>query len=81
MIQWDYDIALEQNVAGNSEFAERVQKARARAEQAGILDVPLTVRHMMTGATLIASGFSSDEAAEMTYLARLTPAQRTIAEG
>jgi hypothetical protein len=38
-------------------------------------------RHTIAGAALIAQGFTSDEAAEMTYLAGLSADQIKIVEG
>jgi len=79
-LHWTYDAALEQAICGNPDFAKRVQAARARAEAAGV-KIVIDPRHSMAGAALIAAGFSSDEAAEMTYLAGLSDDQRRIVEG
>lgn len=79
-LSWGYDVALEQNICGNVDFAKRVQAARVRASAAG-LKVLITPRASVTGAALIAGGFTHDEAASMTYLANLTDDQRKIVEG
>lgn len=74
---WQYDNHVEQSVYGSQEFAEMVQRARSRAKSAG-LKVLITPRDTQAGAALIAAGFSLQEAAEMTYLANLSPEQRTM---
>jgi len=79
-LPWDYDTDLETALSGNPAFAARVQKARAKAAQAG-LKVLITPRDTMAGAALIAAGFSENEAAALTYLAALSPDQKTIVEG
>jgi len=79
-IQWDYDTDMEQSISGNAGFAKRVQKAREKAKAAGI-KVLIDPRASIAGAALIAGGFSSDEAASMTYLANLTVEQRRMVEG
>lgn len=78
-IAWGYDDAFEQQIAGNAGWAKRVQQARARAQAAG-LKVVIDPRHSMAGAALIANGVSEKQAAELTYLARLTADQRRIVE-
>jgi cobaltochelatase CobS len=78
-IHWDYDEKLEQQICGNAEWAKRVQKARKAAKKAGI-KVIICPRISIGGAALINAGFSSDAAAELTYLANLTPEQRTMIE-
>jgi hypothetical protein len=77
---WTYDIALEQAISGNVEFAKRVQAARARAQAAGV-KIVIDPRHSMAGAALIAAGMSSDRAAALTYLAGLKDEQTRIVEG
>jgi cobaltochelatase CobS len=69
-LAWFYDNALELAISGNKAFAERVQRARARAAEKG-LKVLITPRHSIAGAALIAAGFSADEAAGLTFLADL----------
>ena len=79
-IQWDPDPALEVAISGNPEFARRVQAARERARSAGLKHL-IDARQMQAGAALIAAGFTSDEAADMTYLAGLSKEQRRMVEG
>lgn len=78
-IAWDYDEKLEIAISGNPSWAARVQKARALARKAG-LKVIIDPRMTQAGAALIASGMSDDEAASLTYLADLSPEQRTMVE-
>lgn len=77
---WTYDNALELAISGNEAFARRVIAARERARAAG-LKVLITPRASQAGAALIAAGMTSDEAAELTYLANLSADQRKIVEG
>jgi hypothetical protein len=77
---WTYDVALEQAISGNPTFAKRVQAARARAQSAGV-KIVIDPRHSQAGAALLAAGMSSDEVAEMTYLAGLSVDQIKIVEG
>lgn len=79
-IFWDYDAELEASICGNEKWATRVQRARYNAKQAG-LKVIISPRASIAGAALIASGFSFDEAATMTYLGNLSPEQAKIVEG
>jgi len=79
-LPWDYDVALECAMCGNTEWAHRVIAARNRARAAG-LKVLITPRASEYGAGLIAAGFSEDKAAEYTYLADLSPEQRNMVEG
>lgn len=74
-IFWDYDSRLEIAISGNESFARRVQDAREKARKAGI-KVLIDPRASQAGGALIAAGFTEDQAAEMTYLANLTPEQR-----
>jgi hypothetical protein len=78
-IQWDYDEELETAICGNPDWAKRVQRARAKARAAG-LKVIIDPRMSIAGAALIAQGFTSEEAATMTYLADLTVDQRRIVD-
>lgn len=73
-IFWEYDADLERKFCGNPDFALRVQAARKAAQSVG-LKVNITPAHSKAGAALIASGFTEDEAASMTYLAGLTVEQ------
>lgn len=79
-LHWTYDVALEQAISGNVDFAKRVQAARARAQAAGV-KIVIDPRHSQAGAALIAAGATFDEAAEDTYLAGLSADQRRIVEG
>lgn len=79
-LTWNIDPALEQAFCGNVRFAERVQRARARAKAAG-LKLGIDTRHTAAGAAFIAGGFTEDEAANLTYLAGLSDEQRKIVEG
>jgi MoxR-like ATPase len=74
-LTWAYDEALETAMADMPTWSARVQRARQRAKEAG-LKVLITPRASIAGAKLIRAGFSPDEAADMTYLADLSPAQR-----
>jgi hypothetical protein len=66
-------------IAGNEAWARRVQAAREKALAAG-LKVMIDVRTTLAGAALIAAGMSEEEAAEATYLANVTPDQRSMIE-
>ena len=79
-IEWNPDPALEVAISGNPEFARRVQAARERARASGLKHL-IDARQMQAGAALIAAGFTSDEAADMTYLAGLSKEQRRMVEG
>lgn len=74
MVDWDYDESLERKLSGNPDWCARVQKARAQARQAG-LKVVISPRASINGAALIANGMTEAEAASVTYLKGLTPAQ------
>lgn len=79
-LYWDYDEKLEQDICGNADWAKRVQKARHAAKKAGI-KVIICPRISIAGAALLKAGMSADKVAKITYLANLTPEQRTIIEG
>jgi cobaltochelatase CobS len=79
-LPWEYDSALEVAISGNANFARRVIDARERARKHGI-KVIIDPRASIAGSAYIANGFSSDEAADMTYLANLTPEHRKLVEG
>lgn len=79
-LAWGYDEKLEAAMCGNPDFARRVQRARDRAATAG-LKVLITPAHSKAGAALIASGFSEDDAAKLTYLSGLSDAQVKQVEG
>ena len=76
-LDWHTDEAFERAISGNETFALRVQSARAKAKQAG-LKIVLDARQMQAGAALIAAGFTIEQAAELTYLAGLSPEQRRM---
>jgi cobaltochelatase CobS len=78
-IHWDYDEVLERRIAGNDAWVDRVQAARRKARERG-LHILITPRASQDGAILIAGGFTSDEAADMTYLATLDKSQREALE-
>ena len=79
-ITWAYDEALERSISGNEAWAARVQRARANAAAKG-LKVLITPRASQAGAKLQSVGFTADEAAELTYLADLSPEQRRAIGG
>jgi len=79
-LQWDADPALEVAISGDAAFARRVQAARERARAVGLKHL-IDMRQMRAGAALIAAGFTSDEAADLTYLAGLNGDQRRMIEG
>lgn len=79
-IDWPRDAAIEKAISANDAWVARVTKARERAAAAGIKHM-IDPRHSQAGAALIAAGMSSDEVAEITYLAGLQDAQRRTVEG
>jgi cobaltochelatase CobS len=79
-LDWTYDETLESALCGNAAWAARVQRARAKASEAG-LKVIISPRASIDGAALIAAGFTADRAAELTYLAALSADQRAIVGG
>lgn len=79
-LHWGYDEPFEIAIAGNPDFARRVQRARRRAAEHKI-QVIISPRASIAGSALIALGYTSDEAAARTYLADLTPEQRRMVEG
>ena len=78
-LAWDYDAALESAMCGNPDFAAAVQAARHRARDAG-LKHQIDPRHSLAGAALIAAGFTPEQAADMTFLAGLSDAQRAMVQ-
>lgn len=76
-ILWDYDADLELKISGNVEFTRRVQKAREAARRSG-LKVLICPRMSMAGSALVNAGFTSDEAADATFLANLNADQRRM---
>ena len=76
-VTWGYDEEFERAISGNPTWALQVQRALAKAAQAG-LKVLITPRASIAGAAYIAAGFTAQEAAELTYLANLSPEQRRI---
>lgn len=79
-MEWPRDPSIELAISGNAQWVDRVVKARDRAKVAGLKHA-IDPRHSQAGAALIAAGLSMDEAAELTYLAGLTEAQRRTVEG
>lgn len=77
---WDYDEALERQLAGNDDWTSEVQAARAKAAALG-LKVNITPRHSIAGASALAAGFPIEEVRAMTYCALLTPDQRKMIRG
>ena len=73
-LNWGYDEKLEKNISGNPEWVSVVQKARSNALTKG-LKVLITPRASISGSALIASGMSFKEAADLTFLAGLSPDQ------
>jgi cobaltochelatase CobS len=76
-IQWGYDTLFERAISGNTSWCERVQAARAAANKAG-LKVIIDPRHTIAGAALIRSGFTPDQAAQLTYLANIPQDKRQL---
>lgn len=74
-INWDIDPDLESAIVDHPEWLVRVRKARSRAQAVG-LKVMIDTRVAQAGVALIQSGYTMDEAAQMTYLANLKPDQR-----
>lgn len=74
-ICWDIDPVLEEQMIPMPSWLDRVRRARARARQFG-LKIMIDVRAAQAGMALIQSGFTEQEAAEMTYLTNLKPEQR-----
>lgn len=78
-LDWQYDENLELQMTPNADWCGRVQRARAKAKAAG-LKVLITPRATIAGADLISIGYTPQQAADMTYLADLTDAQRKLVE-
>jgi len=76
-VSWGYDEEFERAISGNAEWTLRVQRARREAQRQG-LKVLITPRASIAGAAYIAAGFSEAEAAELTYLANLSPEQKRL---
>jgi single-stranded DNA-specific DHH superfamily exonuclease len=70
---------LEEAIVTNSEWLDRVRKARGNARSAG-LKVMIDTRAAMAGQSLIEAGYNMDDAAGFTYLANLKPEQRKQVE-
>jgi hypothetical protein len=79
-INWDIDPQLEEAIVPNPEWLNKVRQARQRAREVG-LKVMIDTRVAQAGLSLIESGFTIDEAASMTYLANLKPAQQAQLAG
>ena len=76
-IGWDIDPQLEERLVGSGPWLARLRADREKARAAG-LKVLIDVRAGLAGAALLATGYSVQEAAEMTYLAALKPDQRRL---
>jgi cobaltochelatase CobS len=76
-ISWPYDEPFELAIGGNPAWTKRVQAARAAAKKAG-LKVIIDPRHSIAGSALIQSGFTPDQAAELTYLANIPADKRNL---
>jgi len=74
-LPWDIDPVLEEKIVTNVEWLARVRKARGNARSAG-LKVMIDTRVGMAGQSLIEAGYSLEDAAAFTYLAKLKPEQR-----
>lgn len=79
-INWDIDADLEEQIVPHPEWLAKVRHARERARAVG-LKVMIDTRIAQAGVSLIESGYSLDEAADMTYLANLKPDQRSQLRG
>jgi hypothetical protein len=79
-LDWNIDEAFERLIVGDGVWVARVQAARKRAKAAG-LKVSIDTRCALAGAAHVAAGRSEDYAANVTYLAMLSPEQRRIIEG
>ena len=79
-VAWERDAGIEAAMSGGNEsWAKRVRAARERAKAAG-LKVMIDPRHTAAGAALIAAGITEKRAAELTYLAGLSPDQIRMVE-
>jgi hypothetical protein len=76
-ISWPYDEPFELAIAGDRAWTLRVQHARKAARAAG-LKVIIDPRHSIAGSALIQSGFTPDQAAELTYLANIPSDKRSL---
>lgn len=85
-LAWDVDEKMEQKLvtnvcaAASGEWYGKFKQARNNARASG-LKVLIDTRAALAGAALVASGYSIEQAAQMTYLASLKPEQRKIIEG
>jgi cobaltochelatase CobS len=73
-IAWSYDDAFERDLYG-TDAASVIQNARRKAAARG-LKVVIDPRHTRAYGKLLAAGFTSEEAANMTFLAGLTDQQK-----
>lgn len=76
-IHWDYDAKLERALYGD-EAADIVQKARKTAQDKGFTGLFITPRATAAIQALLATGFSVEDAKNMTYRATLSPEQRSM---
>jgi hypothetical protein len=80
-LSWGYDEVMEREISPCGDFARRVQRARAKAQELK-LKVIISPRASIVGGSLIkGQGFTPDEAALMTYLATMTQEQREMMRG
>ena len=79
-VAWERDAGIETAMSGGNEsWAKRVRAARERAKAAG-LKIMIDPRHTAAGAALISAGITEKRAAELTYLAGLSPDQVRMVE-
>lgn len=76
-LHWQYDLRLERAMVGDDDVTDFVQHCRDNAERAK-LKVAITPRCTVAVRDLIAKGFTTMEAAEMTFLAGVTRADRNV---
>lgn len=79
-LPWDIDEDLEAELVGAGPWLDCLRQARRRGRAAG-LKVLVDTRAGITGAALVAAGYSVDEAASMTFLAGLKPDQQRMLKG
>lgn len=80
MIEWGYDSELEEALVCNEHVLRHVRKIRAKISRYGI-DMEVTPRMAIDCADHVRNGFSVEEAAELTYMARMSEEQRSLVNG